>query len=425
MSILVKIRKSFTMVELIIVVWIVSILWVIAVMTMTQWVSKWKDTKRIADIQTILWALETKINTDMTYPIPDNYIEIYASWNLIWYQWNVWTTLSKTIWLTDMPIDPETWTYYVYSLTKNKDKYQLMAFLDQSTWTWVALNMMDKTLASINTWKIPYIKWNQIWIFLAQTTLEPVQDILSSLDVINSTTWYVLYFDDDKYAVATGNGLITHLSSFRKDLVDYDMNLTGYWAFDEWNGTTVSDYSSATHDAVLQWSNWLPEWINWKNANWYWLRFDWVDDYALFSSFSIWKVFSLSIWVRALDISTNKILFGRSNNAAYVLWLNYALNTLSTSDSNETVSKIFTWWVQNDWQHFVITRNNLSVSFYMNWQLIWTGAFVNNNPMNVDNIWAKSNWSTSNVFKWIIDEVRVYDDVLTAWEIKSLYDADK
>ena len=53
-----NLKKGFTLVELIIVIAIIAVLSVSAMMLLTKWLSKSRDSRRLSDIQTIRKALD-------------------------------------------------------------------------------------------------------------------------------------------------------------------------------------------------------------------------------------------------------------------------------------------------------------------------------------------------------------------------------
>ena len=71
-------------------------------------------------------ALEISKTQTSTYPLPSNYIEITYSWSILWYQWTFWKTVVQYLWtINEVPIDPLTWNEYTYSLSGNKNFYEI------------------------------------------------------------------------------------------------------------------------------------------------------------------------------------------------------------------------------------------------------------------------------------------------------------
>jgi len=69
-----KTFKSFSLVELIIVIAIIAILSVAGFMTLTKWIGKARDSRRVSDLETIQKALTYNYmdtSTSEDYPLPD------------------------------------------------------------------------------------------------------------------------------------------------------------------------------------------------------------------------------------------------------------------------------------------------------------------------------------------------------------------
>ena len=67
----------------------------------------------------ILSQLELGFTTASTPPLPDDYVEVQASWSLVGYQWNVWQDVLETIDYTNGGKDPKDDEYYSYYLNRD------------------------------------------------------------------------------------------------------------------------------------------------------------------------------------------------------------------------------------------------------------------------------------------------------------------
>ena len=117
-------KKAFTFVELIIVVTIIAILWTIWMVSYTSYLSDSRDSKRISDFWLIKSALKSYFLKRWSYSTPWNNVEIQYSWSLVAYQWK----LDKNVLLSDLdslPSDPKNKLNYFYSITKNKQEFQI------------------------------------------------------------------------------------------------------------------------------------------------------------------------------------------------------------------------------------------------------------------------------------------------------------
>jgi len=121
-------KKAFTFIELIIVITILSILSTIWVLYYFEYISTWRDTTRTQDIRIIQAWLDTYFSHRLTYPYPKDYFNITYSWSIVAYQWIV---KSLAIW-TKTPVDPKTNWYYSFSITKDREEYEIAWTLENS-----------------------------------------------------------------------------------------------------------------------------------------------------------------------------------------------------------------------------------------------------------------------------------------------------
>lgn len=119
-------QKAFTLVELIVVITILAILWTIAFISLQWYSQNSRDSVRISDISTMKSALEL-FNLDAgKYPNPTAWVDITLSWAIVWNQGTFWETVEANVDKLDkIPFDPLTDTHYTYSVTWNRNKFQL------------------------------------------------------------------------------------------------------------------------------------------------------------------------------------------------------------------------------------------------------------------------------------------------------------
>lgn len=169
--------KWFTLIELIIVIAIIAVLWVSAFLILTQWMSKSRDAKRISDVNVLkktleIWSIK---NEASIYPMPDWEITIKTTqWAIAWNQWYWWENVRNLIWdstLTKIPVDPSTKTYYWYSVTNDRSKYQILARLDwKETFSMNLDNAYAQDTANfIVDEKVASLEWNFDWALVTST----------------------------------------------------------------------------------------------------------------------------------------------------------------------------------------------------------------------------------------------------------------
>ncbi|MEF2176105.1 MAG: InlB B-repeat-containing protein [Candidatus Absconditabacteria bacterium] len=128
-----KFLKSFTLIELIIVIAIISVLGVSAFLLVSQWIGKSRDSRRISDLKTLEKTIQISFvsKESVNYPDPDPRIEIkYDKYGILWYQGKFGENMTDFVGnLNKIPKDPRG-DYYEYSLTQDKKFYQLLAILE-------------------------------------------------------------------------------------------------------------------------------------------------------------------------------------------------------------------------------------------------------------------------------------------------------
>ncbi|MEF2175075.1 MAG: thrombospondin type-1 domain-containing protein [Candidatus Absconditabacteria bacterium] len=128
-----KFLRSFTLIELIIVIAIISVLGASAFLLVSQWIGKSRDSRRISDLKTLENTIQISFvsKESVNYPDPDPKIEIkYDKYGILWYQGKFGETMTDFVgMLNKIPKDPRG-DYYEYSLTQDKKFYQLLAILE-------------------------------------------------------------------------------------------------------------------------------------------------------------------------------------------------------------------------------------------------------------------------------------------------------
>ena len=167
-----NLKKGFTLVELIIVIAIIAVLSVSAMMLLTKWLSKSRDSRRLSDIQTIRKALDVWLvdldNTTWKLPEPTNWTGVRMTGSdgsaQLWIQWTFGeTVISKLDSIQKVPSDPSTQAEYTYSVTPSYKKYQILA-------------QLERQQAYLINWvyaenKYSKLDWNfQDWIYIYQLT---------------------------------------------------------------------------------------------------------------------------------------------------------------------------------------------------------------------------------------------------------------
>lgn len=188
-----------------------------------------------------------------------------------------------------------------------------------------------------------------------------------------------------------------------------------YYSFDEGVGGVVHDLSgNKNHGSILDGNN-----LNWvdgilgKALN---IRsFSGVSTKITFGPIPVSNIgHTVSMWVYAVPGSSNYgTLFSQNNNAGIWFYQNKINYFYSVDHLNNTALAFNTWY------HVLITCNDSAiVTFYLNGKVDGTAsgaASYNANYIGNDN--------GNEAFRGYIDELRVYNRVLSSTEIQTLYSA--
>jgi hypothetical protein len=190
--------------------------------------------------------------------------------------------------------------------------------------------------------------------------------------------------------------------------------LVGWWRFDEGSGTVVHDTSGNSNDGTF---NGDPKWVSGFIGGA--LEFDGVDDYIAIGDLDLTESFTLTFWMRPSSLpagwhsvvmkeydygfefdGTN--LLGRVGNGAGGWGA-----TVTTTISEPAI-----------WYHIAMTWNGSDLEMFIDASSVGlnTGTHVSNNdPL------LFASWNTSSeFFNGTIDDVRIYDHVLSGLEVLSV-----
>lgn len=437
----------FTLVELIVVitiVWILSTVWFVSY---SGYLTSARDSNRISQLTKLSDSLQV-YSASKTLPLPDDKIDITASWAIIAYQWEVWVDVLETIDYTNWWKDPKDDTYYTYYLTKDRKSLQLMAMMEEQSST--AFNLTPSTNAVNYEDRYPRTYGSKLWILiysdtsninLLNTPANLISDNIAAwdLDIFNLSLQYTAHFWDT-----------WSISWIWKEVgiaILWEWRLMWVWNFDSISWTSVPDISWRENNWILSGAS-LPVITVWK----YWnaLNFSsldgsswWYIEYPASIDLDTWT-FTLSFW-----LNTNDVLD----------WLNASQIAKNFSEESLENDKIFTFqwdapraddrkrcrielanWgdsdaqIQSDivlsiWNHIACTFDWERLSVYLNWELEQT-TFVSEPiarwkaSMKIG-AWWPSFESTSNYFNGILDEFYLYKKPFSSEEVKILYDATK
>ena len=129
-------KKAFTLVEVVVTVVIIWILATISYMSFSGYTWEARDTARHKDLKTISNVLEYEISLGKELPEPDGNL-VSESYEVAWKTYNFKTgefgTNANNYFvgkLSALPVDPDSWAKYRYSLSEDGRYYILQATMD-------------------------------------------------------------------------------------------------------------------------------------------------------------------------------------------------------------------------------------------------------------------------------------------------------
>ncbi len=108
-------KKAFTLVELIVVITILAILWTIGFMSFRNYNVYARDSVRLSNLKTLQSSLWIQYVQSNNYALPDDSVNITASWTVIRKQWVFWKQALRTVkaskWASKDPLTEEYFDY--------------------------------------------------------------------------------------------------------------------------------------------------------------------------------------------------------------------------------------------------------------------------------------------------------------------------
>ncbi len=203
----------------------------------------------------------------------------------------------------------------------------------------------------------------------------------------------------------------------------------GIWRFEEGVGSTVYDYSGYGNNGTLQNFNFTPSsgWTTGIIGNA--LSFDGVDDYVDAGSGAstnfVTDDFTIELWIKT-TYSANQTLVQRGAKQVrgytlmadpYVHLLTHQAGTYTYVRSRHTANT-------GEWQHWVAVKVGTTAKLYLNGveDLPYTSlSDPMNNPVSAPSDSLKIGSGSWGYANGLIDEVRIYNQALSAFEIQKHY----
>jgi len=204
---------------------------------------------------------------------------------------------------------------------------------------------------------------------------------------------------------------------------DIDEGLIAYWRFNEGQGTLAHDDSVNGYNGTIVGATWIDGISNKA------LDFDGIGDYVNTTNFGLQAPLTISVWVKTRGSSQSQTIFGRNWRYIgvyhYQHWLFLTHNNyVAFGDRPYGVADDWVISTQplenNQWYHIVVTRASSSdIKIYINGVLDNSGS--TSTIGNHDTPYRIGTINTGHYpFNGVIDELRIYDLVLSEDQIEHL-----
>jgi len=183
----IKRKLAFTLVELIVVITILAILWTISYISLQLYSKDARNSIRTSDIRSMEKVFSLYQLRKLNFPTPTNPEGVTYLWSQVWTQWTFWEETRSSIWwrnISNVPLDPLTWSEYAYSVLNTWNEYEIATVFEGNLAN--NLNLIDKSYAAWKLWST-YIKWNYNWQ-IAKVSTWSIEYVLALPSIIKWQT---------------------------------------------------------------------------------------------------------------------------------------------------------------------------------------------------------------------------------------------
>ncbi len=410
-----KDKNSFTLVEMIIVIAILTILTAAAVFVINpvEWFNQSRDTQRMTDLKSIQTVIER-------YKYTGNRISSLGNPNTVYV--SLVDAGSSSCADLGLPALASGWSYNCVTATSTLQ--------DVDGTGWIPVNLsgvglipslpIDPTNASASNLYYSYIV-NSTGQFELTATLESQKKLKDTALVDGGT-------DPAKYETGETVALWTQASG-----------LIGWWPFDEGGGSTTADLSGNNNTGSLCSSGSCPgstppTWVSGKVGK-YALTFNNSTNYVNVGSSSSFNIPSKTIafWANPAGVQTYNMAFANGGGNYYVTFVSGGAMFASFVDSGgiQRYGTLASGVVNTGvWAYYAyvfnVSGSNVSINAYINGNAVgtlsWTTGYYSSYAAPY---YIGTFLPASYAFNGALDDVRVYNRALSATEIQNMYNATK
>ena len=198
-------------------------------------------------------------------------------------------------------------------------------------------------------------------------------------------------------------------------------NLVSYWPMDETTGTTVTDVvggndGTGTNATIVDAKYRKGRSFNGSSSK-----------VKIGGNAGISGAMTLSFWFNADTKNPNRYFFDNRNPGSWWLIKNYTGGPCGSYPGNicfeDRLIAKDSDWNANEWTHLVVTENSTESKMYINGNLVDTGS--GDSTSITTNLTIGTRYTDSGWFDGKIDEVMLFDTVLTQTQVENLYNSSR
>jgi prepilin-type N-terminal cleavage/methylation domain-containing protein len=404
-----SLRASFTLIELLVVIAVVAILAIVVILTLnpSQLLKQSRDSSRLSEMNALNSAISlyaADLGTSVLGTANTVYISIPDS--------------SPTCANLGLPALPNSWSYACASASTYRN-------VDGSGW--IPLNFQGTSFRSpLNVLPIDSTNSTSTRSYYSYT---PSGNKYELSAVMESTKFASQQTSDggmDPASYETGSDLT---------VTPFAHGLVGYWSFEEGSGTNVADSSGYLNAGT--WSGAGIHYATGKAGSYAGQFASSTSDFVNVPDSTSTKVLTSAVTVLAwinpgtlnssCTASGNAIAIKGSSSVSFNYGMSLSNTTLCTwyNNTNGTFAATIS---SGTWQFVAVTQTTSAAQYFYNGDLIGqtSNAYVMTNtaqPLRIGS--GASSGAADRFFSGLIDDVRVYNRVLSSGEIQALYNATR
>ena len=250
----------FTLIELIVITIILTILSTIGFMSFQSYNTFARDSVRLWNLKTLESSLWIMYVQSWNYALPDDSVNITASWILIRKQWVFWKNALRTVRASkNSSRDPLTEQYFDYTVWANLQEYQLVAYME---WDEAMSPLGEGVYANIWTMKS---MWSDIWIVFSWWLEVHKKGLVENfeVDIRKDNVEYTVKFSEWDEITSSWSELFSNIYNRskkllkNKNLAKLDDSLVLYFDME----TTTQSWSlTVLEDLSWYWNHWELKW---------------------------------------------------------------------------------------------------------------------------------------------------------------------